>query len=249
MRVGLLKQTVLALFFLGAGLPSAWTQATPLVWVSSVGENFTQTGDVLASRNAGEFSNHLVAHFDPVTLAPGESITLAFDFTPKGFVGSGNISGNNNLRFGLFDSRGLPGNRMARNGENSSTNSSEGYAVGYNLGADSVSAILFARQGVGRLITILQAYHPIEKKRFPFTFQAEVHYRCEFQISFESENQISLRTTITVIDTGLSFELASRVPSGQLQVTSFDTVGFSHFGALAELEISNVKINRLPGNS
>jgi hypothetical protein len=195
----------------------------------------------LTIRRAGSTARHAVARFTeagkPVVLESGQSLELAFDFTP---LEEGKASGNS-LRFGLFELGTGAGPDFLSDGWNPEDCAAPGYVgvLSYYGGESSEIALLQRRDAPGRLLTNSKAYVPLGKKKAAAAFAVGQTYSCLLRVT-RNGRKITLFTRISGGDLAAPLEISSATPSKT--VTRFDTVGFSIFRPFASGGISNIRL-------
>lgn len=246
-RIGWCKWILIQSAALLASASAQTVAGDALTWFSSS----STTGSVAMNSgtltlNTAGVSGAVVsaaAHFTPITLGLGDSVSLSFDFKVNGLVAGTNING---FRFGLFDSQEV---YFTADGQNPSTNAYRGYTGNLNpqhSTSGTASLRLSERTGTDVFMTGAGAYTTLRNNAgLPVPTATDTLFHVKMDISHDDE----LTTLFTITMSGgtlvTPYTLTTADTSGL--VGTFDTIGFSiqnsnSAGGVSQIELSNIQV-------
>jgi hypothetical protein len=226
------------------------TQNPPgsLAWFGSAQGVVKNWGKSLRLLARGEQPRQVAAHFPRATLAGGELLLFAFDFELR--MPPGDHDGG--FRFGLFDSGGLSGNRIDREGKDAAV-ASPGCAVFVNLrdSKNRTTMALYQRDGRGSLLNDPGKFHRRLASRGMLPAPLSVNRRYHVEMTFRPLAGGLLEIAVEFSGGGLPQALTQTARIAGGAAASYDTVGFSivksGVGVVNLYDISIIKeSDRLP---
>ena len=213
-----------------------------LEWHCSVAGRFLQDGrGFMSILGAAETARHAVAHFvtpeHAVTLEPGQSLVLSFDFKPM----AGGVPSGNSLRFGLFHSANEAANLFQSDGQNPPGATAVGYVGALTMKSETATVLsILKREGQGALLTNSHAYKTLESAPVSFGLQMGETYAVKLTVKRSASETMEIVAEVS--GGGLSAPSMVSYEDAVAPCFVFDTIGFSIFKSVVDAEFSNVRV-------